>query len=141
MKLFSPIDYQRQLIVASLDDFSPNGTLPNYCGGQDGLHDGVWRQAVIEFLCINTKLGFIEATHKKDICSSYDTKKLEILLISGGEVGGMDLSTVWNALYFNGTDNLISIVKKFNLHNWDSAISTNECGGFISFIKNSYGII
>ena len=140
MKFFSAIDYQNQLIVASLDDFSPNATLPMYRGGQDGGNYDVWHQAVIEFLCVNIKFGFIEATHRPEIRAGYDVQKLENMLLNGDEVANMDASILWNVLYFNGTRKLIEAVEKFNLRTWACAHLDKECEGFVGFLKNAYGI-
>ncbi|MBJ9660670.1 hypothetical protein [Burkholderia gladioli] len=140
MKLFSAIDYQRQLIVASLDDFSPNATLPNYCGGQDGENPEIWRQAVVEFLCVNIELGFIEATHRPEIRAGCDVGKIESMLLNGDEAYGIDASVLWDVLYFNGTERLVDVVEKFNLRNWDCVNSEVECDGFVDFLKNAYGV-
>jgi len=139
MKYFSGIDYQRQLIIASLDDFSPNAALPNFRGeGTDETE--VWRQAVIEFLCINVKHGFIEATHYPEIRVGYDINKLEDILINGDKKNHIDPVIVWNTLYFNGTSDLINIVEKFNLREWRCANFSKECDGFISFLRETYEI-
>jgi hypothetical protein len=141
MKLFSAIEYQRQLIVASLDDFSPNSTLPNYLGGQYGLSSEIWRQAVVEFLCINVKCGFIEATHRPEIHTGYDIQQLEDMLLNGDRAKNIDSLILWNGLHFNGTTNLIEMVEKFDLRNWSCVNSERECRDFIDFLKKSYGLI
>ena len=140
MKFFSAIDYQNQLVVASLDDFSPNATLSAYLGGQDGGNYDVWHQAVIEFLCVNIKAGFIEATHRPEIRAGYDVQKLESMLLNGDGAKNMDSLTLWNVLYFNGTEKLIKSVEEFNLRSWNCANLDKECEGFVGFLKNAYGI-
>ena len=42
---FPEIAFQRQLIIASLDDFTPNAALPNVHGGQYGLSVELWKSA------------------------------------------------------------------------------------------------
>src|SRR5471030_567613 len=140
MKFFSAIDYQNQLIIASLDDFSPNATLSTYRGGQDGGSYDVWHQAVIEFLCVNIKLGFIEATHRPEIRAGYDVQKLENMLLNVDEATNLDASILWNVLYFNGTKKLIETVEKFNLRSWNCAHLDKESEDFVGFLKNAYGI-
>jgi hypothetical protein len=139
MKFFSPIDYQRQLIVASLDDFTPNSTLPNYLGGQDGGSHDAWRQAVVEFLCENARYGFIEATHRPEIHAGYDVQKLEDLLLNGDKAKNIDPLILWNILYFNGTERLIKAVERFGLRDWNYTNSDSESEDFIAFLKNTYG--
>ncbi|MBG7619675.1 hypothetical protein I5R65_09400 [Herbaspirillum sp. AP02] len=51
---------QRQLIVAALDDFSPNGTLSEACGGQYGETPDEWAIAVTDFIYNAMGLGLLE---------------------------------------------------------------------------------
>nr|WP_230961628.1 hypothetical protein [Burkholderia stagnalis] len=67
MNAFSEIDYQKQLIVSGLDDFSPNAALSHVLGGQFGPRPELWKQAVVDFLCINVRAGMLECVHRKDI--------------------------------------------------------------------------
>ena len=84
-------------------------------------------------LCVNIKSGFIEATHRPEIRAGYDVKKLKNLLLNGDEVRNMDSLTLWNVLYFNGTEKLISAVEKFNLRSWGCVNLEKECEGFVGF--------
>ncbi len=54
---FPEIAYQRQLIVASLDDFTPNAALSHVHGGQHGPNVELWKYSVVNFLWINVKCG------------------------------------------------------------------------------------
>jgi len=57
MFAFPSAEYQQQLIVGSLDDFTPNAALPNYIGGQFGRQVEAWKGAVIDFLRITSKVA------------------------------------------------------------------------------------
>jgi hypothetical protein len=140
MRSFPYIDYQRQLIFASLDDFTPSAALPNYRGGQYGEEHKIWHQAVIDFLCINVKCGFIEATHRSEIRAGYDARKLEYILLNGENDKNIDKNILWNILYFNGTDKLVEIIEKLGLRSWNCANSEKECEDFIAILNSAYGI-
>lgn len=61
------LDYQRQLIIANFDDFSPNAVFPEYCGGQYGSFHDEWGRRVIDFLCVNVQCNFIEPINFSDL--------------------------------------------------------------------------
>lgn len=113
------LDYQRQLIIAGLDDFTPNATLANFCGGQYGLEKDRWKSAVIEFICINFHCGLIELTHRPDMSRARDTKALKNLLILGDIENDVDTNILWDSLYFNGTQYLVDVLIKSNLYGWE----------------------
>lgn len=132
----SKLDYQKQLIVASLDDFTPNSTLVNFCGGQYGPESDQWREAVIEFLCKNLRCGLVELTHRPEISAKRDVAALKNLLLVGDVESRLDASTLWDVLYFNGTTKLISIIDSVGLRNWDSAngVESHELSSLLSTI-------
>ncbi|GJH25509.1 hypothetical protein [Caballeronia novacaledonica] len=117
---FPAHDYQQQLIVAALDDFTPNAALPNYFGGQYGSNPEVWKQAVLAFLDINLRCGLIEATHRPELSQGSDRHVLEVLLTQGDADNGLPVDIVWDALYFNGTEELNLMLEGVNMRTWDS---------------------
>jgi hypothetical protein len=120
MLLFPANDYQQQLIFAALDDFTPNAALPNLFGGQYGSNPDAWKQAVLEFLCINLKCGLIEATHRPEISQRRDVPALKDILTKGDMENGLPVDIAWDALYFNGTEMLIAILESVNMRTWDA---------------------
>ncbi|MEM5436545.1 hypothetical protein [Paraburkholderia diazotrophica] len=138
MSSFSEIDYQRQLIVSSLDDFTPNAALPNVYGGQFGGSTDMWKRAVIEFLCVNVKCGLIEAIHRKELSANEGAHRLKNILICGGDENHIDMDIVWNALYFNSTPRLDEILERLNMRTWE-ALKLDLSGTFIAELKDVYG--
>lgn len=134
------LDYQRQLIIASLDDFTPNGTLTSFHGGQYGENAQAWRAAVTDFLCVALDSGLIEATHRKDISDKRDVGLLRYLLEQGESDRDISRDILWDVMYFNGTPLLVDIMLQCGLHSWDSlsapesqdlALALHKaCGGF-----------
>jgi len=117
---FPSADYQQQLIVANLDDFTPNAALPNYLGGQFGSQAEAWKHAVIDFLCVNVKCGLIEATHKPEIAERRDVSMLRKLLNDGDEKNHMPVDVLWNTLYFNGTKKLSEFLDEEIMRTWEA---------------------
>ncbi|WP_175961302.1 hypothetical protein [Burkholderia pyrrocinia] len=120
MNDFPKIDYQKQLILAGLDDFYPNAALPHVLGGQFGSSPDLWRQAVIDFLCINVGVGMLECVHRKEVSGEKGAILLRELLISGDKENKIDVEVLWNSLYFSATVNLDRMLKEFELNNWDA---------------------
>lgn len=116
MKSFPELDYQKQLVYASLDDFTPNASLPDYKGGQFGQSNLAWRSAVVDFLCVNVASGLIVPVHREDLGPG-QTSALRILL-NGNGARGEDVEIVWNTLFFVGTALLIDILGRFNMRDW-----------------------
>lgn len=114
------IDYQKQLIVSSLDDFSPNAALPHVYGGQFGQSPDLWKQEVIKFLCVNVRCGLLETTHRKDISANSGVHLLEDMLTNGDTKNHLNADIVWNALYFNATPKLDEILERLHLKTWDA---------------------
>ncbi|MFP3586443.1 hypothetical protein SCB29_22665 [Paraburkholderia sp. SIMBA_055] len=120
MNSFHEIDYQRQLITAGLDDFSPNAALPGVYGGQFGQNPDMWKREVIEFLCVNVRCGLLEATHRKDISGNDGARLLADLLTNGDKDNHFDTDIVWSATYFNSSRKLDEILERLNLRTWDA---------------------
>ncbi|MEH6461365.1 hypothetical protein, partial [Chitinimonas sp. JJ19] len=73
--------FQSQVIVAALDDFTPNAVLPNLHGGQYGDSPGAWREAVIEFIRSMLSAGLIAPLPGRGGYDSKNTQEIcEILL-------------------------------------------------------------
>lgn len=120
MVKFPANDYQKQLIVASLDDFTPNAALPNFSGGQHGTNPKIWRRAVVEFLCVNLRCGLIEVTHRPEISKRRDVQLLKIILTQGDTERDLSADIIWDVLYFNGTRLLSVMLEDMNMSTWDA---------------------
>lgn len=131
------IDYQKQLVVSGLDDFSPNAALSNVYGGQFGPTPGLWKQAVIDFLCINVRVGFLEGTHRKEISGETGAVLLNDLLNFGDKRNNIDPEILWNVLYFNATPKLAQVLSGFHLDSWD-ALNQGVNYQFIESLKEKY---
>ena len=138
MRSPSILDFQRQLIAASLDDFTPNATLSDFCGGQYGSEPDVWKSAVIDFLCTNLRYGLVEVTHRPDISATRDITALKGLLLDGDVEKGLDSAVMWDALYFNGTKALIELIDRSGLHSWES-LDRPENRELTALLKKVYG--
>lgn len=137
MFLFPANDYQQQLIVAALDDFTPNAALPNFFGGQYGSNPEAWKQAVLDFLCINLKCGLIDATHRPEISHRRDVQALRDILTQGDMENGLPADIIWDALYFNGTEKLIAMLEGVNMRTWD-AVALDPDPRLIAELTNLY---
>lgn len=138
MRSPSMLDYQRQLIASSLDDFTPNAVFANYCGGQYGSESGQWRAAVVDFLCAGLLCGLIELTHRPDISEKRDVDSLREMLLHGDVERSISVDILCDVLYFNGTEKLIELMAKYGLHNWDS-LSYGECDGLAMELERICG--
>lgn len=134
---FPANDYQQQLIVASLDDFTPNAALPNFMGGQFGPTPESWKQEVIAFLCANIECGLIEATHRPEIATDRDIHALRSLLTEGDVENDIPVDILWNALYFNGTDKLKVMLEAVNMRCWE-AVTLGPNLHLIADLENLY---
>ena len=111
------IDIQKQLIYASLDDFSANAALPNVLGGQYGATSDAWRQVVIQFVCDAVRAGLIAALPGKE---GYHLKSVDGLrdLLSHGDINnGLDVSLLWDVIHFAGTKSLRDVLSSYQLDN------------------------
>lgn len=134
------LDYQRQLIIASLDDFTPNDTLVNFRGGQYGTDVKSWMAAVVDFLCAAVACGLIEVSHRPEISGKRDAGLLRTLLEQGDSERDIPRDVLWDVMYFNGTIVLVDIMTQFGLHSWDAVVCAERrellmtlrkiCGGF-----------
>ncbi|WP_413197064.1 hypothetical protein [Pararobbsia alpina] len=137
MRSFPEIDYQQQLLFASLDDFTPNAALPNYRGGQYGPdHDG-WRRGVVDFICLNVACGLLVPTHRGDLVRNRGDDAIRNVLLHGDANAQMPVDTLWNALYFNATAALSSLVDRHNMRNWQS-IEVDVDPDFIASLVDFY---
>lgn len=137
MPSFPEIDYQKQLVVSGLDDFSPNGALSHVHGGQFGSNPDLWKQAVVDFLCVNVRTGILEGTHRKEISGESGAILLQNLLNFGDKKNNMDAEILWNVLYFNATPKLAKMLSSFHLDSWD-AFNQGVNQGFIESLKDIY---
>lgn len=115
------IECQRQLIYASLDDFTPNATFPNYLGGQFGGLAKEWRDSVINFLCTGYGCGLLRILPYPGMPVHLDASHLHRLLIDGDEIRDLNRHDLWNALYFEASTELIRILDVFGLRNWEAS--------------------
>ncbi|MGB8842194.1 MAG: hypothetical protein WCC64_14130 [Aliidongia sp.] len=119
--------HQRQLILACLDDFTPNSTLQDYVGGQFGNDTHLWRSAVIDFIYQNMKRDLIMVLPCQQQYSEKNCNEIKELLLNGDRDNGIELLVVWNILYFQGTEKLKKITNHFCLDNWNSLyVELNE---------------
>jgi len=128
------LDYQRQLIGACLDDFTPNATFVNFCGGQYGPEPVLWKSAVLNFLCMGVYYGLIEVTHRPHISAKRNIDGLNNLLLFGDAESGVEAAILWDVLYFNGTRELVEIINKCGLHSWES-LSKEVSEELVSLLK------
>ncbi|MCC8406005.1 hypothetical protein LJ655_29840 [Paraburkholderia sp. MMS20-SJTN17] len=140
MTSFPEIDYQKQLVVSGLDDFSPNAALSQVHGGQFGSMPELWRQAVVDFLRINVHVGLLEGTHRKEISGEAGAHLLENLLNFGDKANSLDAEILWNVLYFNASPKLAELLSNFHLDSWD-ALSQGVNGQFMESLKAMYSKI
>lgn len=114
------LDYQRQLIIANFDDFSPNAVFPEYCGGQYGSFHDEWGRRVIDFLCVNVQCNFIEPINFSDLLGNRGVDSLRNLLTNESDCSDVGKDVIWNALYFSGTERLAVVMRNFGLNGWDA---------------------
>lgn len=137
MNAFPEVDYQKQLILAGLDDFSPNAALPHVLGGQFGPNPGLWKQAVIDFLCINVRAGMLECIHRKEISGENGATFIRELLTLGDKKNQIDVEILWSILYFSATPRLDRVLEEFDLNNW-GAINFDVDNRFIEYLGKIY---
>ncbi|MBH9682597.1 hypothetical protein [Burkholderia cepacia] len=137
MNEFSEIDYQKQLIVSGLDDFSPNAALPRVFGGQFGTSPEKWKAAVVEFLCINVRVGLLECVNRKEISGEVGEVVLRELLNFGDKEKNMDPEILWNILYFSSTPNMDGILQSLDLNSWD-ALNQEVSRQFCEILRGLY---
>lgn len=137
MNEFSEIDYQKQLIVSGLDDFSPNAALPRVFGGQFGSSPEKWKAAVVEFLCINVRVGLLECVNRKEVSGEIGEVVLRELLNFGDKEKNMDPEIIWNILYFSSTPNMDGILQSLDLNSWD-ALNQGVSRQFCEILRGLY---
>jgi hypothetical protein len=114
------ISLQKQLIIAVLDDFTPNGILPSVFGGQYGDDFNNWKKSVMEFILTFYKVKLLEILPCKEGYHNFSTVEIEALLNFGDYENGIDNETLWDILYFRGTNNLNNILDNLDLNSWDA---------------------
>jgi hypothetical protein len=114
------IHVQRQLIVAALDDFTPNGALPKVLGGQYGDSASLWREAVIDLVQDLLGKGLIKPLPGRQEYHLMSTSEIEGILRNGDRRNGFDVSLVWNVIVFQGTPKLRAVLDKAGLATWAS---------------------
>ncbi len=110
--------YQEDLIFLGLDDQAPFGILPRVSGGLSGDKISQWRQEVICFLYKNLVSELIRADDFSGKCR--EMSPVEICqFLEKTEIFDISMSTEWVATFFVGTDKLVSLLQKHQLHGWD----------------------
>ncbi|WP_155630630.1 hypothetical protein [Burkholderia cepacia] len=137
MSELSEIDCQKQLIVSGIDDFSPNAALPRVFGGQFGSSPEKWRAAVVEFLCINVRVGLLRCVNRKEISGEDGEVLLRGLLNFGDKERGVDAEMVWSILYFSSTPKMDGILQSLGLNSWD-ALNQGVSQQFIEILRGLY---
>jgi len=117
------IDSQAQLIVAHLDDFTPNGALPNFEGGQYGQRHEIWRSAVVNFIYEMHRAGLIEPFPGIESYEQLSSEDIKNSLIYGDRVNNIDVELLWDSMHFSGTELLGEILRSCRLDSWDALAS------------------
>ncbi|WP_131723363.1 MULTISPECIES: hypothetical protein [Burkholderia] len=137
MSELSEIDCQKQLIVSGIDDFSPNAALPHVFGGQFGSSPEKWRAAVVEFLCINVRVGLLRCVNRKEISGEDSEVLLRGLLNFGDKEKRVDAEMVWSILYFSSTPKMDGILQSLGLNSWD-ALNQGVSQQFVEILRGVY---
>lgn len=113
-------ELQKQIITASLDDFSPNSALSNTHGGQDGNTPHIWREAVLEFIHDMLIAGLIAPLPGQENYQKKSAEEIVKMLRSGDAENGFDAEFTWNVIYFTGTEKLSQLLQDLKLNSWES---------------------
>lgn len=139
MKNSLRVNYQRQLIYAGLDDFSPNSVFPDYLGGEFGEDPFLWSLEVANFLDLGVRHGLLEVMNWEYLFSDSPLVSVSEVLLprypSGGRAVQMEI--IWNSLYFTGTVSLLDELDRFGFRVW-SALSASENLEFLQCIQRRY---
>jgi hypothetical protein len=111
------LEYQKSLIIAALDYFSPNDLLSNAFGGQFGQSLPLWKEAVIEFLRVNIESGFIEFAKADESLLPVERKEFLCKLAQSNPHENVD---VWMGVRFESTQKLNLLVANHGLLSWES---------------------
>lgn len=133
------LEYQRTLVIASLDGVSGVGVIPRWCGGQDGKMRSQWKLAVAKFIFRNYAAGLIffenpDLYHINDAAGLYEAyKTIEI-------DGDNNSLLLWYGVRFLSTKKLDGILERFELNKWEYLdIGLNKI--FISELFLEYKLI
>lgn len=110
-------EYQKSLIIAALDYFSPNDLLSNAFGGQFGQSLSLWKQSVVEFLRVNIECGFIEFAKADKSLLPVSQQEFLCKLSQSNPHENVDL---WMAVRFESTERLNLLVASHGLLSWES---------------------
>ncbi|MEN4922754.1 hypothetical protein ABE485_29060 [Achromobacter spanius] len=135
------LHYQRQLIYAGIDDFTPNGVFLTYIGGRDSNNVREWQREVVAFLEAGAEHGLLRVMNWNELFSSSVPVNIERYLLGGASIQDFNLneSVVWNSLYFFGTENFIEDMELLGLRTWDALVPT-ENKKFLKFIQEKYRV-
>lgn len=111
------LEYQKSLIIAALDYFSPNDLLSGAFGGQFGESLSLWREAVVEFLRVNIESGFIEFAKADKSLLPVDQQEFLCKLSQSNPHENVEL---WMAVRFESTERLDFLVASHGLLSWES---------------------
>jgi hypothetical protein len=119
--------HQRQLILACLDDFTPNATLQDYMGGQFGNETHTWQVAVVDFIYQNMKRDLIMILPGQCHYAEKNCDEIKQILLNGDINEKIESTVIWNIIYFQGTNKLKKIMHHFCLDDWSSlGLGLNE---------------
>ncbi|MEN5182081.1 hypothetical protein ABE501_20195 [Comamonas testosteroni] len=114
--------YQKALIYASLDDFTPAAALGNIYGGFDGVDSCRWASTSLTFLCRNLITGLICFNKMQSkyalMPQNLLHKRMQLEYLEWRETGIP--STLWNSIYFEGAEKLNDILSRNLLTGWDA---------------------
>lgn len=139
MKNFD-IYIQKTLIYSTLDDFTPNGALAEYLGGQFGDNFEEWSEAVIEFITTLWRLELICVIPGLDFYKALNSEQIEFLLRNGDKVRNFSAHAMWDIICFYGTPKLREIINSCGLYGWD-ALEADLCprlGKLIDELEGSH---
>lgn len=114
------VEIQRQIILAGLDDFSPNVMLPKIHGGQCGETPKEWRKEVVSFVFIMLAAGLIAPLPGVEGYQSKSSEEIIDILQQGDSENGLDVDLVWDVIHFSATQKLLELLRIFQLNTWES---------------------
>jgi hypothetical protein len=130
------INVQNQLILAAMDDFTPNSALPNYKGGQFGENSGEWKSAVIDFIYYSMENNLIIALSGYEGYHLLGPDQIRCILMDGDVINGFDVSYLWDIIHFTGSPKLKRLLCQLKLGNWE-AVNSNLCMELEIALKSS----
>lgn len=113
------IEYQRMLVYADLDDFTPVSVMSTLFGGISGGCVIEWMEAVEDFLVINGLAGLIIISDWQVLFKGVSPKQF-IRILGQGSAGSNKVPENWHACYFEGTQKLHKMLDEHNLRGWEA---------------------